>query len=849
MIPVKSAVICFSLFAFLIAAQLHGQQTHRKTWSLDLPPGEHTLTVYSQTADGRTSSGRTINIYVNAPPNTAYSSLPNNKRFINHLPIIVGATASDDRAVRKVSLQVDSGAPMDDSNPPYSWDISGLSPGMHELTLVSWDDDGEASTPKLRTIEVVDPNVYFTNLDRYENLTVGDSIGVTATHNLIGFLDRIDLFHNDDLVATEIASPYEWGEDNTNRTDLPLLNLPAGTHSLKLKAHYLGEAYSTEQEIQFSVGHLEGWTVGTIGSSSSANPFVYVDPAVNSVTLESAGQNINSTSDDIGFSNQQLPSGDALIIAKVEDAQGVDAYAKAGIMIRASMAPDAKYSALFFTPNGNLGHFRRLNKAEDAQVTWFGQPGFPCWLKLVKRDGEISGFYSRDGEDWIPTATDPITINNAPAVGLFTSARSDTDRVRGEFSEVYAEPLRDNFSSWVKTNFQPAQWPRKIRFRNSEDHDLDGVVDFIEYSTGTNPRNGNQNRPSITSGITGETQIRVQINKQMMDTVWSIESSSNLIDWAQALPTSTTVEREDAQTRTYRYAFPQLDPSNLYRIRFYEAQFPLDTIIWLKSDRTNRFLSASNTNSIRANASEITDHEKWIISQTNDGAYAIRSIGTGHFVRLNNLTAKTFNANFDGNPDDFAWARLLMALREDSRIVIQSQLDDVGFWIPDVTTNDRVAGNGTIDEPEAGFTWGMVSIPPPSLDTNIWIRFQETGTYLTATSPGDANATAITNQEAWQLTRVPGESEYVALQSVTNGGFLALRNLTEKRLWLNPTSIDSLGSWAQFKLIDLGDGFFGLMPRVAESFLQVDPEHPDFEVNGLGNENSPGIVLYWGMLP
>jgi hypothetical protein len=75
-------------------------------------------------------------------------------------------------------------------------------------------------------------------------------------------------------------------------------------------------------------------------------------------------------------------------------------YAKAGLMIRSSLQPDAALLMINMFPDGKVGLAWREAPGAELNEKRVAQVIFPVWLKLRKRGQFVDLSYSRDGKDW-----------------------------------------------------------------------------------------------------------------------------------------------------------------------------------------------------------------------------------------------------------------------------------------------------------------------------------------------------------------------------------------------------------------------------------------------------------------
>ncbi len=138
------------------------------------------------------------------------------------------------------------------------------------------------------------------------------------------------------------------------------------------------------------------WTSADIGSPAIQGS---TTGDGSSFTIVGAGTNIWSSSDQFQFAYQAL-TGDGTITARVTGVQQADAWTKAGVMIRASLSPDAANAFTFTTPYSGNGFQRR--SATGGWSDWV--PGCSCypptWLRLVRAGSTFTAYESSDGLDW-----------------------------------------------------------------------------------------------------------------------------------------------------------------------------------------------------------------------------------------------------------------------------------------------------------------------------------------------------------------------------------------------------------------------------------------------------------------
>jgi len=143
----------------------------------------------------------------------------------------------------------------------------------------------------------------------------------------------------------------------------------------------------------------------------------------------------------------QAVLGDAVLVARVAsmDNPGGVGHAKASVCIRESLDGGSRCVTQCTTP-GDGAQFTYREKTDDKTVRVFPdatKPApslpkgtFPCWLKLVRRGNEFSGYESADGENWLLTGTVKLDFKAEAFIGLTSSSHTKTTLTTSVFDHV-----------------------------------------------------------------------------------------------------------------------------------------------------------------------------------------------------------------------------------------------------------------------------------------------------------------------------------------------------------------------------------------------------------------------------
>jgi regulation of enolase protein 1 (concanavalin A-like superfamily) len=174
------------------------------------------------------------------------------------------------------------------------------------------------------------------------------------------------------------------------------------------------------------------WLNQDIGNTGQTGSASY---ASGTFTVQGAGADIWGTSDAFQFVYQGI-AGDAEIVARVASIQNTNTYAKAGVMIRESLAANAVHVMLDLNPTGNVEFETR--QATGGTTSWLSgatQAG-PAWLKLTRSGSTIVGSVSADGSNWRAVGSTTLSIATNAIVGLVLSSHDTTVLNTSTFDSV-----------------------------------------------------------------------------------------------------------------------------------------------------------------------------------------------------------------------------------------------------------------------------------------------------------------------------------------------------------------------------------------------------------------------------
>src|SRR4029079_10735076 len=124
------------------------------------------------------------------------------------------------------------------------------------------------------------------------------------------------------------------------------------------------------------------------------------------------GTDIGGTSDQFHFVYQPL-SGDGEVVARVQSISNSDSWAKTGVMIRETLAPDSRHAFSLLSAGSGYAFERRIDPASVTQLTNGARGAAPGWVRVVRTGSQFQAFQSNDGTNWTSIGTDVVPMADA----------------------------------------------------------------------------------------------------------------------------------------------------------------------------------------------------------------------------------------------------------------------------------------------------------------------------------------------------------------------------------------------------------------------------------------------------
>ncbi len=181
---------------------------------------------------------------------------------------------------------------------------------------------------------------------------------------------------------------------------------------------------------------VNAWTNRDIGGPGLAGSVASVD---DTITVTGSGVDIWNASDGFQFVAQPL-TGDGTIVARVVSMQNTNAWAKAGVMIRAGTTAGAVHAFCCVTAGNGVAFQRRTVANAGSSHTAGSQSAAPRWVKLVRQGAVLSGYESADGTTWRLVGTTTISMANPVQIGLAVTSHDNSRLCIAMFDHVLVTP-------------------------------------------------------------------------------------------------------------------------------------------------------------------------------------------------------------------------------------------------------------------------------------------------------------------------------------------------------------------------------------------------------------------------
>jgi len=269
------------------------------------------------------------------------------------------------------------------------------------------------------------------------------------------FLVVDDFEDYNDYPPNDIFSTWTDGYNIENNGALVGYDEPdidAGEHFVEttiVHGGFQSMPYFYDKDLKYAeaVLPLEGsaryWTAGSVHELSlwfRGNPAYvgnFIEMPTGTYTMAGTGTDIFGASDEFHFAYKEISNGTATIIAKVENLDNTDPFAKAGVMIRDTLDPDSRNTALLITPENGLRFQNRTAQGGDTDRLFDPNIVTPYWVQLQRASGGlVRAYYSENGSDWTQFNLQQVSMQMPVYVGLAVTSHNVEAVCQATFSNV-----------------------------------------------------------------------------------------------------------------------------------------------------------------------------------------------------------------------------------------------------------------------------------------------------------------------------------------------------------------------------------------------------------------------------
>lgn len=191
------------------------------------------------------------------------------------------------------------------------------------------------------------------------------------------------------------------------------------------------------------------WTstdVGDVGAAGSATLSGGI------WTVRGSGANIWGTADAFQFLHTSSGSV-ASVVARVDGVTGPSTFAKAGVMVRNSLAANSATAILDVRPNGAIEFMVRTKTGQSMSFINGTSANVPVWLKLSWSGTTVTGWVSIDGDNWasLGPANVAVELGASPQAGLAVTSASRGKLALAQVGDLAME-LPNPTSEWSSTD-------------------------------------------------------------------------------------------------------------------------------------------------------------------------------------------------------------------------------------------------------------------------------------------------------------------------------------------------------------------------------------------------------------
>jgi regulation of enolase protein 1 (concanavalin A-like superfamily) len=234
------------------------------------------------------------------------------------------------------------------------------------------------------------------------------------------------------LAAAEKTSPLTGASDSVRDS---LFRVEAGLLGATLLVTDDAGAVERSSDDRVSVQALDLTRLGAADAGGVRSATV----AGGTYAVTGGGADIWGSSDQFHFVYQPL-SGDGEIVARVVSVQNADVWSKAGVMMRESVAANARHAMMVVTPGAGTAFQRRTTAGGASAHTSGPSVAAPYWVRLVRTGATVTASTSANGSTWTTVGSVSLSLPTSALVGLAVTAANNSLTATAVFDSVTVVP-------------------------------------------------------------------------------------------------------------------------------------------------------------------------------------------------------------------------------------------------------------------------------------------------------------------------------------------------------------------------------------------------------------------------
>lgn len=316
-----------------------------------------------------------------------------------------------------------------DTTAPYGCTWTPDTLGLYALTAKAYDgyENVQVSTSVMLAVNDVPTNTLTSpaNGAAYLRPTTTRIALTNGVGNAIGTITNVSFWANGALLTTGVASS---GSAYTNGWTNPA----AGRYGVNARAWDEYGAVGSSLTNTILV-----WTNQDIGAVVKTGSATYTNPTYR---ILGAGADIEGTTDAFRFVYLPLQGSNYTLTARIAAMSNPNLWAKAGVMVRKSLATNAVNALVAVTPATNNGVTWQYRASDGGSTTHANTTGIttPRWVRLVRTGNTFTAYQSTTNTSWTAIGTTQTLANmgtNA-CVGLAVSSHTTSMLCTSTFDNV-----------------------------------------------------------------------------------------------------------------------------------------------------------------------------------------------------------------------------------------------------------------------------------------------------------------------------------------------------------------------------------------------------------------------------